>query len=73
MEKEKDTNKIVEEMMKHRKELFLTKELALKNDEIVENQYMKKIPINFLMLNIRTRHLMKTFKTLLLLHINKRT
>jgi hypothetical protein len=38
MEKEKDTNKVVEEIMNRIKELFLTKELALENEEVLEGQ-----------------------------------
>jgi hypothetical protein len=36
MEKEKDANKVVEEMMNHIKELFPSKELALEDEEVLE-------------------------------------
>jgi two-component sensor histidine kinase len=38
MEKEKDANKVVEEMMNRIKELFPAKELALENEEVLEGQ-----------------------------------
>jgi hypothetical protein len=38
MEKEKATNKVVDEMMNHIKELFLPKELELENEEVLEGQ-----------------------------------
>jgi hypothetical protein len=38
MEKEKVANKTIEEMMNRIKELFLAKELALENEEVIEGQ-----------------------------------
>ena len=79
MEMENDAIEFVKELMNLVKELFqkYVEELSLRMKKCLKDRYMKKvtknIPMKFLMLKIQTRHLMKAFRLLFILHIKEKT